>query len=63
MNLDNFKTTWSYFKVVNQMDLIGSDEILNLIEEPKSFDYQIVRVGVLPNSVLFSLLILFCQSC
>ncbi len=63
MNLNNFKVTWSYFKIINQLDSIDSTEILNLIEEPKVADCQVVRVGLLPNSVLFGLLIMFCQSC
>lgn len=63
MNLNNFKATWSYFKIINQMDSMDSIEILNLIEEPRAVDYQIVRLGLLPNSVMFGLLILFCQSC
>ena len=63
MNLNNFKATWSYFKIINQMDSIDSLEILNLIEEREIADYQIVRVGLLPNSIMLGLLILFCQSC
>lgn len=63
MNLNNFKATWSYFKIINQIDSIDSAEILNLIEETEMADCQIVRVSLLPNSVLFGLLILFCQSC
>lgn len=63
MNLDNFKPTWNYYKIVNQMDSIDSVEILDAISDFESVDYQKFSVKFLPNSVLYGLLILFCQSC
>jgi len=63
MNLNNFKNTWRYFKLTHQMEVIDATEILNLIEEPNCTDFQRFRGRLLPNSAMFGVLILFCQSC
>lgn len=63
MKLDNLKQPWRYFKVINGLETIGTEDILSIIDSVEATNYQVRSLSFLPNSVVFGLILLFCQSC
>lgn len=60
MHLDNLRTAWKQLKIMNSLQLIESNEILSIIEEPENlniFKKQRIFVGL----AILLLITLFCQ--
>lgn len=62
MELNKFKPSWQFFKLVNSLEEIDHLEILSIIEKTEQA-YEIKRYGLMPNSVVFGLIVFICQSC
>ena len=60
MHLDNLKTTWKQMKIINAIQLIESNEILSIIEEPENLN-RAKKQRILFGLVIFFLITLFCQ--
>ena len=63
MNLNNLKQPWRYFKVINGLERIESQEILNIINAAEKVDFQSNRFLARPNSLIFGFMLLLFQSC
>ncbi len=63
MNLNKFKYSWQYFKVINGLKNIEQAEILEIINCEEQVDYQVTKFSLLPNYVVFGMFLLFLQSC
>lgn len=63
MKLNNLKQPWRYFKVINRMEPISSEEILLIIDSTETTQYQGYSFSFIPNSVVLGLILLFFQSC
>jgi hypothetical protein len=61
MNLDNLKPAWSRHKHFAETSDITTDDILAAIGNDINRDLQTRRL--IHNSLLFSLLVIFCQTC
>ena len=60
MNLNNLKPAWRQFRVLNSMQSMDKHEILLMIERAEEMSASNINTYVI-NSILFVVLIIFCQ--
>ncbi len=63
MKLNNLKQPWRYFKAINSLEAISTEDILSILNSVEATNYQVRSLSFLPNSVVFGLILMFCQSC
>ncbi|CAG4992862.1 hypothetical protein DYBT9275_01056 [Dyadobacter sp. CECT 9275] len=61
MKLNSLRPAWDRYKRTSQIPDITTDEILEVIGQDVQAGYQVQRL--LYNTILFSFLIVFCQTC
>ncbi|MCB0494573.1 MAG: hypothetical protein KDC79_00430 [Cyclobacteriaceae bacterium] len=60
MNLNDLKPAWSQLKFQNSMLRMEQNEVLEIIESQKSMASLNLH-RVVSNTVIFSILVIFCQ--
>lgn len=62
MNLNKFKPAWSQFRLMNSLPPITDDEVMRIIETPRSRMAMIFR-SMIRHTAMYSFLIICCQGC
>jgi hypothetical protein len=57
MNLDNLKSSWQQYKLMNSLDIIGEDEILSIIETEKRGLVWLSYRRVAQNTLIYTFLL------